>query len=162
MKTRLLPLLLAAAALSACSITPGPPPAETRFVRDFSLGEAVAALGVPQLQGFHAGSSYEQSPGSTARYRRSFELVYHLDEAPGAPFNDPAFFAGLQGEIVKAARAAGVRLTGGGASTESIQFGYETPEGHVGSVDVFGTRAAGGQYKLWGVIHESIDRDPPS
>lgn len=162
MKTGLLPLLLAAAALSACSTTPWPPPAETRFVRDFSLGGAVAAVGAPQLQGFYGGNSYEQSPGSTTRYRRSFHLVYRLNEAPGAPFNDPAFFAALQREMEKAARTAGIRLTSGGGSTGSIQFGYETPEGHVGSVDVFGTRAAGGQYELWGVIHESIDWDPPS
>lgn len=155
MKTRLLPLLLATAALSACS-TPSPPPPETAFIRDFSLGQAVATISAPQLHGRTGGNGFSASHDKDSQYRRYFELVYDLREASCGPFDEAAFIAAVREEVEKAASAGGVRITSRGTSTETIDLRYETPEGHAGLVYVFGKRVRGGEYMLRGEILESI------
>ncbi len=156
MKTRLLPLLVGAATLSACAAPPPPPP-ETAFIRDFSLGEAVVAIAAPQLHASSGGSGggYSGMSDGAAMYRSHFELVFDLREGSRGPFDQAAFIAALRGEVEKAARAGGIRITRRG-DAGTVDLRYDTPEGHVGLAYVYGMRIEGGQYRLRGEILETI------
>ena len=151
--------------LSGCSRQPQPR-TESSLVRDFSLGAVIERMNVPELKPMSSGSggssgtgqsssSGSTQPGQTMRIRRDFQLVYQVEEQTLGGFNGDYFISQLRNEVEKVVAESGLHITGSGSSNDSFHFDY-SEDGREGWLEVFGARAEGGKYKLWGVIRENV------
>jgi hypothetical protein len=145
-------LFVAAALLSGCT-QPSPeaprlPSTErsTAF-RQFSLETAVQRVGVPGLRPTLAVG------GSATDPRRAVAIEYAI-EGTGA-FDEAAFIGRLYEEVETSLRAAGARVSGSDRLNDQFSVDY-TDGARVGWIEVVGARLPGNQYKLWGVIRESV------
>jgi len=103
---------------------------------------------------FQSGSEGKSEAfGNPIRRRRNFDLIFLIDEKPGAKFDQAKFITQLDAEIVKLISASGLRMDGRSSSNDSFQLDYSQGE-YRGSLDVACTRAEGNQLKLWAVIRE--------
>jgi hypothetical protein len=146
-------LIIAGFALSGCSWqTPQEP--ETNFFRDFSLGQMVERMKVPELKPSDGDSGASTSSGETTRRRREFDLTFMIEEQKGTKFDEVSFINKLKDEIGRVMSAADVRVEGGGNSgDDSFYFDYSKKD-HEGWLEVMGARVEGNKYKLRGVIRE--------
>ena len=138
---------------SGCSVQKPAKPASTLF-RDYSLASVVDGMKLPELQSVSGGEGESESFGATVRRRRDFYGTYKIYE--GSKFDETKFIGQLKDQIEKLVRTANLRVSGSGSSNENFHVDYSDP-GHVGSVEVFGTRAEGNLFKLWSVIRESTE-----
>lgn len=147
-------LIITGFAVFVCSCqTPQEP--ETRFFRDFALGQMVERMKMPELKLSDVGSGGTTSSGDLTQRRRDFSLTIRIEEQEGTKFDGASFINKLKDEISREMRAADVSVEGGGTSDDdSFHFDY-SKVGHVGWLEVIGVRVEGNIYRLLCVIRES-------
>jgi hypothetical protein len=148
--------LAVAILVGVCCSRQKPPAPETALFRDFSLASVVDGMKLPELQSISGGSGGSESLGSVVRRRRDFDLTYKITDHEGSRFDEDKFIDQLKDQTEMLVRAANARLDAGGSGKGSFHVDYSDP-GHVGSLEVFGTRAEGNQLRLWGVIRERTE-----
>jgi hypothetical protein len=127
---------------------------ETRFFREFSLGQMVERMKVPELRVSDDEGGGSTLSGETTRRRRDLNLLFTIDEQKGTTFDETGFIDKLKDEVGRVMSAADVHVNGGGASgNDSFHFDYSTKD-HEGWLEVTGARVEGNRYKLRGVLRE--------
>jgi len=151
MRNPYLYLALTGVLLSGCFRKPPQP--ETALFRDFSLASVVEGMKVPELQSLSGGGGGSESLGDIVRRRRDSHATYKITEREGK-FDETRFISQLKREVDKVIGASGVRLDGSGSDNDNFHLDY-SDQGHTGSLEVFGTRTEGNQFKLWSVMREN-------
>jgi hypothetical protein len=152
MRNPYLYLALTGLLLSGCFRKPPQP--ETALFRDFSLASVVEGMKVPELQSLSGGGGGSESLGDIVRRRRDSNATYKIADREGSKFNEARFITQLKAEVDKVIGASGVRLDGSGSDNDNFHLDY-SDQGHTGSLEVFGTRTEGNQFKLWSVMREN-------
>jgi len=131
-----------------------PPQPETALFHDFSLETIVSGMKTPELQSVSTGFGKTEALGEIVRRRRDQFGIYKIAEREGSKFDDIRFLSQLRAEVVKIVTSSGMRIDGSGSANDNFHLDYSGP-GHTGSLEVFGTRTEGNQFKLWSVIREN-------
>ena len=140
--------------LLLCGCRPKPVAPATDLFQNFSPESIINGMKVAELQSLSSGVGKSESPGDIVRRRRDYYAIYKITEREGSKFDEAGFIAQLKAEVQKVIGAAGVRLDSSGSGSGNFYLDY-SDAGHTGSVEVFGTRAEGNQFKLWSVIREN-------
>ena len=127
---------------------------ETDFFQDFTLGEIVEKMNVPELKSKSGSGGASTSNGEITERRNGFYLEFYVEEKESKRFDETGFFNELKSEVERKIRESGIRLNGGGESGESFYFNYSKDKNR-GWIEVIGTRYKNNEYKLWGVIRET-------
>lgn len=128
------------------------------FYQSFTVPDQVIRLSAPQLQHVQTSSSNGSSAGDPTQHRRSFAMLFNLNESPEHSWNEELFIINFMSAIQRDIRASGYKERGGGREGTNLYLEFEAHDNnrHYGSIDVYFVRAENRQYKIWGVIREAV------
>lgn len=128
------------------------------FYKSFTLPDHVIKSSAPQLQHLQTGSSDGSSAGDPTQHRRSFHMMFNLNEKPEHRWNEELFIANFMSAIQRDIQVAGYKARGEGREGNNIHIEFEASDSdrHYGSIDVYFVRAENRQYEIFGTVREAV------